>query len=692
MKYILKSGLAFLLVVVLLFSTMPIVSFALTSASTIEYETKNDTNITFDEDDFYDVCDDATGEDLSYVKFSPPSSSYGTLYYYSSFGSTTKREVTSSIKCYYDDSTNDLDRVFFSPDEDNDGTINITYTGYNEDDEAICTGRVRITIEDSSKDVENIEYEVSAGDDVTFDDEDFYDVVDDATSEDLYYVTFTIPDSDYGKLYYYSSSTSTTRRELTSSIKCYYNGATNSLSRVVFVADEDYDGTFDISYKAYNDDADEICTGEIEITVEETDSDNNAIKYQVAEDDELSFDEDDFNDVCEDETGESLDYIKFTIPSTTYGSLYYDDKRITSSSTKYYYDSAPLISDITFVPDDDYAGPFSITYTGYNEDGDTFTGTIRITVGDEDSAAKAGDIMYTVDGGSKIKFDAYKFDYVCDNATDETLNYVKFTLPSSSMGTLYYDYTSSLSIGTAVVADTKYYYDSTPAISRITFVPNLNYSGTFSIIYTGYNVEGRKFTGNIKFTVKAVNLTSGSKYFKDVGSEISWAATYIDNLYEKGVVSGIGASGYGPNLNISRGDFMLMIFRAFNLTVADTGGSFSDVNKSMYYYNAIATAKSLGIAQGSDGKFNPNEPITRQDAMVLLKRTLDKLGKTLTTTDTTSSLSSYSDYRVIKDYAIDAISVFVRAKIIKGDNNNINPTYNMTRAEMAVLLYRVLNN
>ena len=101
------------------------------------------------------------------------------------------------------------------------------------------------------------------------------------------------------------------------------------------------------------------------------------------------------------------------------------------------------------------------------------------------------------------------------------------------------------------------------------------------------------------------------------------AASQIDYLYEKSIVSGMSSGNYGPGLNISRGDFMLMLFRAFGLTSSGSNDNFPDVVKD-YYYDAIATAKSLGIAQGVNGKFNPDGTLTRQDAMVLIKRTLDK--------------------------------------------------------------------
>jgi hypothetical protein len=112
------------------------------------------------------------------------------------------------------------------------------------------------------------------------------------------------------------------------------------------------------------------------------------IEYETGEDTAVTFDGDDFNEICEDVTDESLNYIKFTLPSSSYGKLYYGydseddyDGKVTSSG-KYYYDDddGTAVSEISFLPADDYTGTVKIKYTGVNEDGDTFTGTIKIVV------------------------------------------------------------------------------------------------------------------------------------------------------------------------------------------------------------------------------------------------------------------------------------------------------------------------
>ena len=180
-----------------------------------------------------------------------------------------------------------------------------------------------------------------------------------------------------------------------------------------------------------------------------------------------------------------------------------------------------------------------------------------------------------------------------------------------------------------------------------------------------------------------------SRYFDDVPEELwPWAVDEIDNLYEAGVINGVAERLYAPQASITRGDFMLMLVRAYGLE-ANVSGNFPDVPQSSYYYDAIAIAKELGIAKGDGVNFAPQSFITRQDMMVLIDRTLREVGQPLPAAEL-SVLSSFADFAMISDYATDSVAILVQSGIIKGDGNGINPLGNTTRAEMAVVVYRIL--
>jgi len=110
-----------------------------------------------------------------------------------------------------------------------------------------------------------------------------------------------------------------------------------------------------------------------------------------------------------------------------------------------------------------------------------------------------------------------------------------------------------------------------------------------------------------------------------------------------------------------------------------------------YYYKAVGIARKLEITNGTgNNKFNPKEPITRQDMIILTARAM-KLTKKLDFTRSTTVLDTFTDAGSIAPYAVDAVSTMVKEGLIHGDGKRINPLSNTLRAEAAVLMYRIYN-
>lgn len=184
--------------------------------------------------------------------------------------------------------------------------------------------------------------------------------------------------------------------------------------------------------------------------------------------------------------------------------------------------------------------------------------------------------------------------------------------------------------------------------------------------------------------------TNQSVYFPDVGMKYSWAVAAIDKLYEEGVVKGDENGMYNPGLNTKRGDFTIMVVKALNLE-ADFNENFMDVKKGSYYYDAIGTAKALGIVKGSGDYFNPDANITREDMMVIVLKAIEMSGAKIERSDD-KYLEVFSDAKKISGYARVAVATLSKEGIIKGYEGKVNPKSMATRAELAVILGKVLEN
>ncbi len=169
----------------------------------------------------------------------------------------------------------------------------------------------------------------------------------------------------------------------------------------------------------------------------------------------------------------------------------------------------------------------------------------------------------------------------------------------------------------------------------------------------------------------------------------TWAKDAIYALVDAGVVNGTSENTYSPAKNIKRADFAIMLVRAFGITKGQ-GENFADVDANKYYAKELLLAKANGIVGGiGDNKFNPEGEITRQDMMLMLSRALEAQGRALAEADE-SVLAQFADAAQISDYAKSAVASVVEAGIIAGANGRINPLSKATRAEIAVMLDRVL--
>lgn len=186
---------------------------------------------------------------------------------------------------------------------------------------------------------------------------------------------------------------------------------------------------------------------------------------------------------------------------------------------------------------------------------------------------------------------------------------------------------------------------------------------------------------------KSLSTTPAKAPFTDTAN-YPWAEEAVNTLYNDGVITGVTATEFQPTAFIRRGDFMLMLVRAYGLE-AEINGCFADVEEGAYYYNAIATAKALGIAKGDGENFNPRASITRQEAMTLLYRAAEAAGQDLS--GFTADLSQYKDGNTVSSWAQAPIQALVGAGVINGKDGAIDPTGSMTRAELAVALYRAIS-
>ena len=469
------------------------------------------------------------------------------------------------------------------------------------------------------------------------------------------------------------------------------------LGDVVFTPSAKGNGKFAFSYTIEADDDLVLLSGYVTIYCDYSGD----ISYETDAGTKVTFDEDDFEDFWDDNGSGTLSYITFTVSSRNYGTLYTSssEKTKVTSSMKFEanYKSSSKNYDldtVTYVPDEDRTSTYTDTYefTAYNTRGDKFYGTVIITVGGGSSTTiTSRGVVFGTAELTELLEDTFKEE------KGATLNYVTFTLPDADEGKLFYDFSDMLS-STLVKSTDKFYVDparTEKGLDDVAFVPAAGTYGKVTLRYKAYGAsDSVSYSGTLTLTV--TEKTKSAKFSDVNASSYSWAADSVDFLYYEGIAQGSNGK-YNPATNITRGDFMLMLYRAFledEYEDYNVTSNFPDVVKgsdsySKETYQAVGVAKHLGIAQGTNGKYNPKAYITREEAMTLIYRTLDEVDYAMSY-ESSNDTSDFKDYSSVAAYAKTAISDLIEHGVVVGNNGKINPKSNITRAEMAVILHRVL--
>ena len=525
-----------------------------------------------------------------------------------------------------------------------------------------------------------------------FDPDDFSEAVDGATGRYAGKLSaITIEGSNGGSVYENGSRVS-------SSTKYYVSGARNKLiSSLYFRTSSTSTTNAYFTYIGYDTDGDVIAAGKVTLGDERVD-----MEYSASFGGSVTFLESDFSKAFSGKAGEKLDYVTFAMNRATvvmnnktyslndgsnaaiFGWAYTTSKATTklSSTDKCYYQASYTqldLDEVTYVTGS-YRTKYTVylPYTAVGTSGSRYEGCTAITVSGDDSITASGASMKTL-GAADAVLRAYP------NAA-----YVMFKQPAVSEGRLLYNFRSVAAQNYTAVDYSKdqFYLSGTSAknlyLDSVFFLPAADCSTQIRLAFTVYGTSGTQL-GSGELTVRVASKTASS-VFSDVNARTcSWAANAVDFMNEYGLVKGTGTSTFGWKGSMTRGDFVLILYRnAGSPSVYGVSNPFTDVKSTDYYYEAVLWAYRNNVVNGtSTTTFGPKGKISREQIASILWRLA---GKPVYS----ASLRSYTDYASVSDYAYDAMSWAVGSGYVKGSGAKLSPKNNATRAEVAVMLHRYL--
>ena len=195
----------------------------------------------------------------------------------------------------------------------------------------------------------------------------------------------------------------------------------------------------------------------------------------------------------------------------------------------------------------------------------------------------------------------------------------------------------------------------------------------------------------IVFSLVPTALAEKADDFTDV-SRSDWYYQFVDYVTSKGYFNGVADKTFAPAENMTRAMFVTVLFRFDGAKGDRSQSAFTDVAPGEWYTDAINWAAANRIVDGvGNGKFAPNDPITRAQMCTMIERYLDLYRKAWKVTlPETGSVSVMVDENAIPAYALAAVKQCQRHGLVNGfEDGTFRPNELSTRAQVAAVIYRM---
>ena len=198
--------------------------------------------------------------------------------------------------------------------------------------------------------------------------------------------------------------------------------------------------------------------------------------------------------------------------------------------------------------------------------------------------------------------------------------------------------------------------------------------------------EAADVFGNISRKSVDIKAGSGSSAFADM-KMTHWSAPYVGFVAAEGIVKGETMGDktvFNPERNLTRAEFAVIMARYLGLESSNSLSYADKKDVKAWAQSAVAALYEAGVMTGSeqDGKlyFYPNNAVTRQEVMTVISKALPEGYYTAS--------QKFTDSAAIPAWSLPHINKLVTMGIVNGyEDGSINPTANITRAEIAKIIY-----
>lgn len=168
-----------------------------------------------------------------------------------------------------------------------------------------------------------------------------------------------------------------------------------------------------------------------------------------------------------------------------------------------------------------------------------------------------------------------------------------------------------------------------------------------------------------------------------------WYAGAVQYAVQNGLMNGVGDGRFDPEGAMTRAMLVTVLWR-YEGEPQEGTHTFSDVPNNQWYTDVVAWAAANRIVGGiGNGKFDPEGNITREQMATILYRYAEKKGPD---TSKRGDLGGFPDGGKVQSWAKEAMQWVVAEGIINGSDGKLLPQGNATRAQVATILMRYIEN
>lgn len=184
-------------------------------------------------------------------------------------------------------------------------------------------------------------------------------------------------------------------------------------------------------------------------------------------------------------------------------------------------------------------------------------------------------------------------------------------------------------------------------------------------------------------------IPSGQAFAAESDIDGHWAQQQMQSFVAKGFIAGDGTGNYLPNQIMTRAQFAAVINRVMGFTEESASiDGYADIEENAWYRSDLAKALSAGYMSGTSATtMSPNEPVTREQAAVMLVRAFG-----VNASADLSVMNNFTDKGDISAFAVNAMASLIGGgHLYGGKDGKLMPKQLLTRAEGVVLLSRLMN-